>query len=94
MEVVRRRRLGRGDKHSEVEEALADQKLNTLAALALFDDGERGGDVLARISKSFGESAVTAFKTCNRGAHVGYTGDAMDLIRAVADLAKGLRELK
>ena len=94
MEVVQRRRLGRGDTHSDVERVLADQTLTTLAALALFDDAERGGDVMTRINKSFGEQAATGFKTCNRGAHVGYEGDSMGLIRTVADLAKGLRELK
>jgi recombinational DNA repair ATPase RecF len=94
MESVRRRRLGRGDKHSDVESALADQKLMTLAALALFDDAFRGGDVLARLNNSFGAPAADAFKACNRGAHLGFEGDAMALIRSVTALATGLRELK
>ena len=93
MEAVRRRRLGRGDRHADVEAALADQKLMTLTAMAFFDDAERGGDVLARINKSFGGPAADAFKMCNRGSHVAYEGDAMTLIRTVSVLAKGLREL-
>jgi len=93
METVRRRRLGRGDKHADVEAALEDQKLMTLTALAFFDDAERGGDVLARINKSFGGPAADAFKMCNRGSHVAYEGDAMTLIRTVSVLSKGLREL-
>ena len=94
METVRRRRLGRGDKHADVEDALADQKLMTLMALALFDDGLRGGDVLARIAGAFGGPAADAFKMCNRGSHIGFEGDAMTLIRTVTLLAKGIGELK
>ena len=93
METVRRRRLGRGDAYADVEAALADQKLTNLASLALFDDAERGGDVLARIVRSFGGPAADAFKICSRGSHVGYEGDAMTLIRTVSVLAKGLAEL-
>jgi recombinational DNA repair ATPase RecF len=94
MEAVRRRRLGRGDKHADVEDALVDQKLLTLAALALFDDGQRGGDVLARIASAFGGPASDAFKAINRGSHLGFEGDAMTLIRTVTALANGMRELK
>ena len=94
MEVVRRRRLGRGDKYSEVEDILAGEGLTMLAALALFDDDSKGGEVLARINRSFGAPAGDAFKICNRGSHVGFDGDAMDLIRTVTALANGLRELK
>jgi hypothetical protein len=64
-----------------------------LTALAFFDDAERGGDVLARINKSFGGPAADAFKMCNRASHVAYEGDAMTLIRTVSLLAKGLRDL-
>ena len=93
MEVVRRRRLGRGDRHADVEAALTDQGLTALAALALFDDESKGGDVMARINRSFGPPAADAFKICNRGAHLGFDGDAMGLIRNVTQLAKDLREL-
>ncbi len=93
METVRLRRLGRGDKHADVEQALIGQTLTNLAALALFDDRDRGGDVLARINKSFGAPAGDAFKICNRGSHVGYEGDPMGLIRMVTVLTTGLREL-
>ncbi len=93
MEVVRRRRLGRGDKHSDVEDALDGQGLNALAALALFDDESKAGDVMARINRSFGQPAGDAFKICNRGSHVGFEGDLMGLIRNVTQLAKDLRAL-
>jgi hypothetical protein len=93
METVRRRRLGRGDRHADVEDALANQTLTSLAALALFDDPQRGGDVLARINNAFGGPAGDAFKACNRGSHVAFEGDPMTLIRTVTVLAKGLGEL-
>ena len=94
METVRRRRLGRGDRHADVEDALANQKLTSLAALAFFDDAQRGGEVLARIASAFGGPASDAFKVCNRGSHVGFEGDPMTLIRTVTLLAKGLGDLK
>jgi hypothetical protein len=51
MESVRRRRLGKGESHADVEALLLKaHKLTNLAALALFDDPARGGDVLPRIN--------------------------------------------
>jgi energy-coupling factor transporter ATP-binding protein EcfA2 len=79
-EVVRRRRITRGEPHAEVEEALAGAKLTTLAAMALFDDGTRGGDVMRRLNQ-FGGWAGTTFKTCKDGAHGGFVGDILGLAR-------------
>ena len=50
MDAVRGRRLERGEPHAAIEELLRTQTtLNKLAALALFDDGERAGDVMRAI---------------------------------------------
>jgi len=63
MEAVRRRRIGRGEPHGEVEDLLLGaQKLTNLAALALFDDVDRAADVMTRINKEGGRSAGDAFK--------------------------------
>ena len=73
--VLRRRRLAAGRMHAEVEEELKTAgKLTPLAALALFDDRERGGDVMSRLNK-FGSWAGDVFKQCNRGAHDEVAGD-------------------
>ena len=53
--VVRRRRLGRGEPHAEVERLLGGAgRLTQLAALALFDDRDRGGDVMGRLNREYG----------------------------------------
>lgn len=60
--VVRRKRLAAGQSHADVEEELKKAgTLNLLAALALFNDLERGGDVMARLNK-FGSWAGDVFK--------------------------------
>jgi hypothetical protein len=92
-EVVRRRRLARGELHGEVEELLASQtRLTTLAALTLFDDSERGGDVMARLNQ-WGSWAGTAFKVLNKGTHAGFDGDMAKLVSDSKDLARRMREL-
>jgi recombinational DNA repair ATPase RecF len=70
MEAVRRRRLAKGENYAAVEELLAEasHRLTTLAALALFDDAEKGGDVLGHLRKAEPGFPDT-FQTLNRGAH-------------------------
>jgi energy-coupling factor transporter ATP-binding protein EcfA2 len=80
MDVVRRRRLGRGELHEPVEDLLlANSKLYPLMSLALFDSSERTADVLARLKRA-GNSHVEAFQACKVGAHGSFDGDANDLI--------------
>ena len=95
MEAVRRRRLGRGEAHAEVERALAGAgRLTRLAALALFDDVERGGDVLGRVNREAGPPLADAFRQCNEGAHEVQPGAPVDLVRHAGKLAAWLRSLK
>jgi energy-coupling factor transporter ATP-binding protein EcfA2 len=94
VEAVRRRRIGRGEPHAEVEALLARRtKLNVFAALALFDDSERGGEVLARINNRYGQRQGDVFQAVNRGAHHGAGGDLRDLVRDAAILARELAVL-
>jgi hypothetical protein len=93
VEAVRRRRIGRGEDHSAVEELLAPLKTRKLVALALFDDPERTADIPSRLSR-YGPWAAPALKAVNEGAHGGYTGDLKQLIRDAGDLASWLREEK
>ena len=91
---VRRRRLAAGASHAEVEELLtANAKLTPLAALALFDDRDRGGDVLPRLNR-FGPWAGDVFKECREGAHKGIDGDPMQIIRDAEKLTTKILELR
>ncbi len=93
MEAVRRRRLAKGENYAAVETLLAEAShgLTRLAALTLFDDPERGGDVLAQLRK--GDPGFPAtFQTLNRGAH-GAEGPVptIDLARSAENLALYMR---
>jgi hypothetical protein len=95
IETVRRRRISRGDGHSEVEETLAKVNRTTVfAALALFDDGTRGGDVLATINGRFGRRAADVFQRLNQSVHREAKGDLRDLVSESAKLARQLAELR
>jgi energy-coupling factor transporter ATP-binding protein EcfA2 len=94
VESVRKRRLSRGEPHEAVEQLLSEQKrLTTLAALALFDDEQRGSDVLQRLNQKFGRSKATTFQLCNRGSHIDVSVDLNDLVRDAAILARGLKDI-
>jgi hypothetical protein len=71
-EVARRRLLARGVRHFDVEQQiLAARKLAQKAALALFDDAGRGGDVHDQLRRRFGPRSATAYQQARRGAHDG-----------------------
>ena len=91
--VVRRKRLAAGQSHAEVEEELKKAgTLNLLAALALFNDLERGGDVMARLNR-FGQWAGDVFKQCKEGTHVEVEGDLRMMIDDAERLAGKVMEL-
>lgn len=90
-EVIRRRRLDRGDGHAAVEDVLRDVTTTMqLAALALFDDVGRSGEVLGRLN-SFGPWAADAFNACRKGVHEPYGGDLKALVTDTDRLAHKLR---
>ncbi len=93
-EAIRRRRLGRGEPHAEVEKLL--EEANTtrkVASLALFDQPGQEGDVLARLDKQKKEYA-DIFRQCNEGAHQLQHTDMRDLVKGTERLAQWLRQLK
>ncbi len=93
VEIVRRRRLTRGDRHDDVERELAAaNKLNKSFALAMFDDVENGGGVLPRLNEWDGQMAQT-YQACNHGAHGSYVGDATLLVSDTRALVKKLQTL-
>ena len=92
--VVRRRRLGSGRRLSDIEEELKGAvKLTPLAALALFDDREKGGDVMSRLNR-FGGWAGDVFKKCKDGAHQEIEGDVRLVIEDAEKLAAKILELR
>lgn len=92
MEAVRRRRLGRGEVHAEVEQALADApRLMQKASLALFDDVGEAGRVYGHISKRWSRGLADAFRDANRGVHAEYQGALMGLVNKCQSLAERIR---
>ena len=92
VEVVRRRRLGRGESHAAVEHLLERARtLTQKAALALFDSTDKGADVSTRIRKEWGSEFTEAFRGANRGAHHEYGGDLPTLINDCQSLSERIR---
>jgi hypothetical protein len=93
MEVVRRRRLTRGEPHAAVESTLREAgHLTGLAALALFDDVERAGEVLERLQREAGAPLAAAFRRCDESGEIP-PADAVDLVRLASKLTAWLRGL-
>jgi recombinational DNA repair ATPase RecF len=92
MEVVRRRRLGRGEPHGEVERALMGAGLNELASLAVFDDAGRETEVEARVRKEAGQALAGALSWSQSGD--GNGAEPVELIRHAGKLVAWLRGLK
>jgi recombinational DNA repair ATPase RecF len=91
LEAVRRRRIGKGESHQAVEELLLNaQKLTNLAALALFDNPERAGDVMGHLNRVKGSATGDTFKACNVGAHGAFGGDPVPFVRDVEKLSRWL----
>jgi hypothetical protein len=90
VQVIRRRRIGRGEDHAAVEDLIAPLTTRKLVSLALFDDPERTGDIASRLQRYGGPWAATALKAVNEGAHAPYAGDLKQLIRDTRDLASWL----
>ncbi len=94
VESVRRNWLSSGRTHADVEEAVRNAtRLTHYVSLALFDDLERGGDVLPTINQRWGYPAGNAFQACNRGIHGEYDGDLGKLVNECQSLAERIRRL-
>lgn len=95
VETIRRRRLARGDRHADVERAIAEVKgLHPLAALAIEDDPARGDRVYEYLNNKLGHGAGDAFRAIKEGSHHGYAGSLNALVRDAASLARTLRGVR
>jgi len=91
-EAVRRRRLGRGDRHEAVEEALGDaHTTHAMVTLALFDEAARQGDTYTKLKNQYGDWAYDWFQTLNAGTHSGWTRELDLLVRRTQTVVQGLR---
>jgi hypothetical protein len=81
-EAYRRARLCAGDPHQVVEDRLlaTSTSLTGRAALALFGDPDRGGEVLTKLNGWGGRWAGDTYQACNKGAHGAYEHDVAALI--------------
>jgi recombinational DNA repair ATPase RecF len=90
-EAIRRAQLRAGRRHAQVEADIeAADKLTKLAALALFGDAAKGGDVLRRLN-SWGRSAADTYQAVNKGAHHVYRGSLRDLVTDSRKLTDAIR---
>ncbi|MGI5179496.1 AAA family ATPase [Dactylosporangium sp. CA-152071] len=91
--VVWRVRTARGERHASIEETLQHaQKTTTLFALALFDDPDRGGDVLRHLRNAYGGWAVNAYDLSRKAVHGNHpVPDLPGFVRDTRRLAEALR---
>jgi hypothetical protein len=90
-DIARRKLLRKGVAHEDVEHRVDEcTTMTKLAALALFEDENKGGEVLSRLG-TYGKPAVDAFQIANKGAHEGHGGDLVSFVRDAEALVTGLR---
>jgi hypothetical protein len=71
IEIVRRRRIGRGESHRDIEKLLeTNAATRSLLSLALFDTANRGAEVAGKVG-GWGIWATEVLDTAIRGAHKG-----------------------
>ncbi|MGH4015686.1 MAG: hypothetical protein ACRDSL_17535 [Pseudonocardiaceae bacterium] len=86
---VRAVRLGRGEQHTDVEDALARaETAHQKMALAVYDDPGRGGELMPYLDKRIGRWAADTLRACKEGAHRGYSGDLRALVTNTERLIK------
>jgi hypothetical protein len=85
-EAIRRIHLREGKRHAQVEaEIEAANTLTKRAALALFGDASRGGDVLSRLN-AWHRGAADTYQALNKGVHQGHTGSLRSLVSQTRQL--------
>lgn len=92
--TFRRKRMTKGQSSNDIEQSLKGATtLTHFAALALFDDREKGGDVMKRLNQ-FGPWAGDVFRQCKDGAHGAATAELHGIIRDTERLADAIAGVK
>jgi ABC-type lipoprotein export system ATPase subunit len=85
---VRRRMINSGHEHREVEKTIAaTANLRKLAAMALFDDPGRAGDVNDYLKEHASPRAPWVLHWCNAGTHGELDANPKDLVKATEQVA-------
>jgi AAA domain/AAA domain, putative AbiEii toxin, Type IV TA system len=89
---VWRQQIANGQRHTDIEAAIeaTGRSVAQVFALALFDDADRGGDVLARLNRSYGRWAADAYQVCRKGVHGHQVNDLCLIVADSRRLAKAL----
>lgn len=89
LDVIRRRQLSAGRSHLDVAELLMQTtKLKPRIGLALWDDQDKGGRVIADVSRRWGPRLGDCVSALDGGAHETLGFDLKDLARASESLAQ------
>jgi hypothetical protein len=87
-EAIRRQQLRAGKRHADIETEIDDAgPLGKRAALALFGDASRVGDVLSRLN-AWDRSAADTYRALNEGAHSGHRGPLRSLVGQARQLTE------
>lgn len=90
-EAARRRQLRDGRRHAEVEAMIqAADTMTKKAALAMFGNMSKGGEVLRRLNAWHPRIADT-YQAVNRGAHNGHNGPLPPLVTQTRELTSAIR---
>ena len=88
IEAYRRTQLAAGQRHADVESAIeAADKLMKKAALAMFANAARGGEVLPQLDR-WRHKAADTFRALNKGAHEEYAGALRSLVADASELTE------
>jgi len=91
-EAIRRRKLRAGKRHADVQaEVESADKLSKKAALAMFGDAARGGEVLPLLDR-WRPAAATTYRVLNKGAHSEHRGPLRSLVKDARALTDLIRE--
>jgi recombinational DNA repair ATPase RecF len=94
VEVIRRRRLAKGEAHADVEGALETaQTFNKLLALAIYDDGEKAGEVGKYIRNKWGADGDEVYSGFQVGAHGQFDGELERLVSRTGTFTGNVRRL-
>ena len=91
-ERIRTVRIGRGERHGDVETLLDSARTTTqVAALALFDNAQDGGKVFGYLNNKLGPWAADAFRACKEGVHGTTIADPERLVSQVTKMVEAIR---